>query len=302
MIVSAFTYVRNGLTLGYPFIESIRSLLPIVDEYIVVVGDSIDGSRAAVEALNDPRIRIIDTVWDETMRTGGKVFAQQANIGMEHCRRDADWLFHLQADEVLHENDLSLLKSAMEQHLPDRRLDGLLLPFIHFYGDYAHYAPSRRFHKYEVRIVRNNPSIRSFKDSMGFRKFADPSRSDEDKGDKLQVALVKAPVFHYSWARPPKKLTAKRLEFHKRYHQPDDFSDYLDRTEPEGYGYRDYDYLRPFSGTHPAIMQATVAAQDWTFVYDPRKNNMTFKEKVLKVVEELTGTQWFTYRNYRRIK
>ena len=148
MIVSAFTYVRNGFTYAYPFVESIKSLLPLADEYIVVIGKSNDGTREAVVALNNPKIKIVDTVWDEALRTGGKVFAQQANIGMDHCRTDADWLFHLQADEVLHEKELPLLRHALQQNVNNNAIEGLLFPFVHFYGDYHHYCPSRRFHKY----------------------------------------------------------------------------------------------------------------------------------------------------------
>ena len=299
MIVSAFTYVRNGFTYAYPFIQSIQSLLPLVDEYIVVIGKGDDGTREAVVALNDPKIKIVDTVWDEALRTGGKVFAQQANIGMDHCRKDADWLFHLQADEVIHEQDLPILQKAMQDIIGNTAIDGLLLPFIHFYGDYNHYCPSRRFHKYEIRIVKNSSAIRSYKDSKGFRIYENPQNQDGEKGTKLRVIKVPAAIYHYSWARPPKKLTAKRIEFHKKYTDSDDFIAEINQKEAEGYSYREYDYLKTFKGTHPDVMKDVVAAQDWTFVYDPKKNNMTPKEKLMKFLEDVTGKQFFTYKNYR---
>lgn len=302
MTVSAFTYVRNGFALGYPFLQSIRSLLPLVDEYIVVVGKGEDGTREAVAALKEAKIKIVDTVWDEALRTGGKVFAQQANTGMDHCRRDADWLFHLQADEVLHEKDLPTLKQSLETNANRADIDGLLFPFIHFYGDYNHYAPSRRFHKHEIRVVKNNPHIRSYRDSMGFRKYRNPVMQEKEEGVKLRAALVQATIYHYSWARPPKKMTAKRIEFNKRYTEDNGFIADMSRAEPEGYGYREYDYLKPFNGTHPAVMQSTVAAQDWAFDYDPAKNNMTGTEKFLKVLDDAIGLQPFTYRNYRRVR
>lgn len=302
MVVSAFTYVRNGFTYAYPFIESIKSLLPLVDEYIVVVGKGDDGSREAVVALNDPKIKIVDTVWDEQLRVGGKVFAQQANIGKDHCRADADWLFHLQADEVLHEQDLPRLKAIMEANVGNSNIDGLLFPFIHFYGDYQHYCPSRRYHRYEIRVIKNDPNIRSYKDSMGFRKYTNPAKQEEEKGEKLRALVVPATVYHYSWARPPKKLTAKRIAFGKMYTPSDDFIEELNRNETEGYSYREYDYLKTFTGTHPAVMQPVVAAQDWQFAYDPARSNMSAKEKVLKWVEDLTGKQLFTYKNYRMVK
>ena len=38
MKVSGFTFIKNAEMLGYPFIESIQSVLPIVDEFIIAVG------------------------------------------------------------------------------------------------------------------------------------------------------------------------------------------------------------------------------------------------------------------------
>jgi glycosyltransferase involved in cell wall biosynthesis len=295
MKLSAFTYVRNGNTYGYPFVESIQSLLPLVDEYIVVVGDSTDGTREAVANIGSEKIKIVDTVWDETLREGGKVFAQQANIGFDNCSKNADWLFHLQADEVIHENDLPLIRKTLEDNISTKGLDGFLLRFIHFYGDYRHYCPSRRFHQREIRIVRNSPHIRSYKDSMGFRKYSNP----DEKGDKLFVKQMNVPVYHYSWARPPKKMKAKQIEFARKYIATDDFVKDFEAKMGDEYGYREYDYLEMFTGSHPGVMKSTVAAQDWGFEYDPAKNNMSFKEKLLKLVEKLTGKQIFIYKNYR---
>lgn len=302
MKVSAFTYVRNGFTFGYPFIEAIKSVLPIVDEFIVVIGDSYDGSREAVKALGDPKIKIIDTIWDEHLRTGGKVFALQANIGMDNASKDADWLFHIQADEVIHEKDYATIRKAMEENLHRKEVDGLLLRFIHFYGDYLHYCPSRRFHQREIRIVRNDPKIRSYKDSMGFRKYNDPSNTDQEKGIKLQAVQIEASVYHYSWARPPKKQKAKRIEFTKRYTEKDDYIEDINKEHAQEFNYRGYDYLNTFTGTHPAVMLPVVKSQDWKFEYIPERNDMTFKEKVMRLLEKMTGKQFFIYKNYKVLR
>src|SRR4051812_26538400 len=127
MKVSAYSYVRNGIKYEYPFIQAILSVLPLCDEFIMVIGESTDGTREAVEAMGDARIRIVDTVWDENLRTAGKIFAQQANIGLDHVT--GDWAFHIQADEVLHENDIPLVRNAMEKYLNDRRVEGFLFNF-----------------------------------------------------------------------------------------------------------------------------------------------------------------------------
>ena len=301
MKISAFTYVRNGKTFGYPFIESIKSLLPIVDEYIVVVGDSTDGTREAVEKIGDDKIKIVDTIWDDNLRKGGKVFAQQANIGLDSASVDSDWLFHLQADEVIHENDFPVILKSLEENLNNNKVDGFLLKFINFFGDFNHYCPSRRFHQREIRIIRNDPSIRSYRDSMGFRKFHTPELINE-KGTKLLVKQMDATVYHYSWSKTPTTQKAKNIEFGKRYHATDDFIKDFEAVHGDAYDYREYDYLKVFTGTHPKAVQQVVAAQDWEFIYDPSKNNMTTKEKIMKFLEMLTGKQFFIYKNYKLLK
>ena len=70
----------------------------------------------------------------------------------------------------------------------------------------------------------------------------------------------------------------------------------------DAYDYHQYDYLKVFTGTHPAAIQQVVAAQDWKFNYDPSRNNMNRKEKIMKFLEMLTGKQFFIYKNYKVIK
>ena len=297
MKIGAFTYVRNGNTFGYPFIESIKSILPLVDEYIVVIGDSTDDTRAAVEAIGDSKIKIIDTIWDDTLRVGGKIFAQQTNIGIDNLSKDNDWLFHLQADEVIHEKDIDIIRQNLLDAIEDKNIEGFLLKFLNFFGDYNYYCPSRRYHQKEIRIIRNNPAIRSYKDSMGFRKFTSLHNATE-KGTKLFVKQIDATVYHYSYVKPPKKQNAKHIEFAKKYNTSDDFIEIYKAKYGEEYTYMDYDYLNKFFGTHPAVMDAVIKAKDWKFNYDPNINNMSFKEKFMKLVEDITGKQFFIYKNY----
>ena len=301
MKISAFTFLRNGLTYGYPFIESIKSLLPIVDEYIVVLGDSNDGSEKALLELKSSKIKIIHTIWSDKMRTGGKIFALQANIGIDNASKDSDWLFHLQADEVIHENDYPIILKNLHDHLHNKSVNGFLLKFINFFGDYDHYCPSRRFHQREIRIIRNDSAIRSYKDSMGFRIFKNKNDPSE-KGVKLKVIPIDASVYHYSWVRPPKKQKAKQIEFAKKYIESDDYINAYDKELGEEYNYREYDYLNKFTGSHPLVMKNVVNAQNWEFVYNPSKNNMTFKEKILRFIEKITNKQFFIYKNYKLIK
>src|SRR4030095_10433610 len=134
MKISGFTFIRNGVKLQYPFVESIHSILPVCDEMIVAVGDSADGTREAIEKLDHNKIKIIDTVWDDSLRDGGKILAQQTNIALDHI--SGDWGFYLQGDEVIHEKDFNVILHSAEKHLEDKRVEGLLFDYYHFYGNY----------------------------------------------------------------------------------------------------------------------------------------------------------------------
>lgn len=299
MKVTAFSYIRNGFIYDYPFLESIQSVLPLCDEFIMVIGDSVDGTREAVAALNNPKIRIIDTVWSEEAREKGYIFAQQSNLGLDHA--NGDWAFHIQADEVIHEKDYPAIRKAMTDNLDDKNVEGLLFHFINFFGDYKHYGPSRRFHNKEIRIIRPWKSIRSYRDSQGFRKYNNPEAPLEEKGEKLHVKLIDATVYHYSYTRNPHKQAQKLLEMARRYEKDEAKIQEIAERFKKGFDFSQIDVLEQFKGTHPAIMQTRIQNQDWEFNYNQPRGNMSFKEKLLYAIQKLTGKQLFTYKNYRTI-
>ena len=80
MKVSAFTFIKNGQILGYPFLQSIQSVLPIVDEFVVNVGESEDDTLSLIKSLNSSKIRIIQSNWNYTMQDRGYVYGQQKMI------------------------------------------------------------------------------------------------------------------------------------------------------------------------------------------------------------------------------
>lgn len=300
MKVSGFTYMRNSFKYGYPVIESIKSILPICDEFIAVVGKSDDGTREAIEAIGSDKIRIIDTEWDDALIKGGKVFAQQANIGLKAVT--GDWAFHIQSDEVFHENDLAEIKKAMEDNLDDKSIEGFLFNFIHFIGDYKHIGTTRKWHRREIRIIRNDPSFYSYKDSQGFRSY--PSLNDyknETNSRKLHVKLLNARIFHYSYCRNPDLLLGKAKRF-SSYYQPEA------KTEEQFAAYKTFDFetvadiLAPFEEPHPATMKDTIAKQDWVFKHNPNKIDLSPRRMMLHRIEKITGWRIGEYKNYKLIK
>lgn len=296
--ISAYTYVRNGLTMKYPFIESIQSAIDIVDEYIVVLGDSVDGSREAILNLKNPKIKIVDTVWDMSLREGGKLFALQSNVGLDHVT--GDWILHLQADEVLHESDIQKLKGYILQYDRNPKAEGLLFPFLNFRGDYNHIHTGRQAHRFEIRAFRKNPLIRSYKDSQGFRKFSSlEAYTVGEKGQKLKVVKIDIPVFHYNYVRPPKVMKEKAKVFSSLYHT-DQWLEENFKTADE-VDYNVIDKLEVFKGTHPKVMNEVIQKKDWDFVSDPSKRRSSLRHKILNKLEDWTGYRIGEYKNYRII-
>ncbi|PSK94880.1 hypothetical protein [Taibaiella chishuiensis] len=298
MTISGFTYVRNGFKYGYPFIPSLQSLLPVVDELIVVVGDSTDGTREAIVALNDPRIKIIDTVWDEKMREGGTIFAQQSNLGLDQV--SGQWAVHLQVDEVLHENDQARLRQLIYTADKDPQVEGLLFPFYHFWGDFNHIRNTRKTHPFEIRAFRNTGRIWSYKDSQGFRKYSsEEAYRAGEAGEKLRVLNSHVPVYHYSYSRNPALMKRKADYFNRFWHNDEWVHNH---TTQKPFDFNEVDRLERFDKPHPVYMNETIAAQDWTFDYDPAQSNMSLKDRVMFLLNKLTGKRLFEFENYKLIR
>ncbi|MDB5246300.1 MAG: hypothetical protein JWQ40_694 [Segetibacter sp.] len=294
MKISGFSYVRNGFEYGYPFLEAIKSILPICDEFVIAVGESTDGTREAIEKLDPEKIKIVDTVWDMRFRGEGKVFAQQANIALDNVT--GDWAFHIQADEVIHENDLPKIVAAIKQYNDNSKVEGFILPFFHFWGSYNYVRTSRRVHKHEVRIFRTNKLVRSYADSQGFRRYSSLNTyEDGEKGEKLNVKKINAPVFHYNGVRPDKIQKRKMHTF-----------DFLHNAQSAEEAYEQFDYnnidrVEEFKGSHPAVMKEKVDSQDWQFTFDPKKSVWRTKDKIMQPIEDLLGFKIGEYKNYKLI-
>ncbi|MBA4053102.1 MAG: hypothetical protein C0490_00160 [Marivirga sp.] len=298
MKISGYTYVRNGLQFCYPFLEAIQSVLPIVDEFIVVLGDSTDGSREGILSLGSEKIRIVDSVWNLNVRKGGKLFAQQSNIGLDEVK--GDWVIHVQADEVIHENDLSKLKDYITEFDKDKEVEGLLFPFLNFRGDFEHIQSGRSRHRYEIRAFRNNPLIRSYRDSQGFRKYTSMDAYNKgEKGKKLKVVKVDIPVFHYSYVRHPKAMQAKARFFTSFYY---DESVIEKEFKAEEFDYNKVDRLERYTGSHPQVMHENIRNKNWDFTYDPSKRKFKWRHEILNKIEDLTGWRIGEYKNYILLK
>ncbi len=290
MKVSGFTFVRNAIKYDYPVVEAINSILPLCDEVIVCVGKSEDDTLALIESIPSNKIKIVHSVWDDSLREGGRVLAVETDKAFDAVSPDSYWAFYIQGDEIVHEKYLPAIRQAMEQYKDDKRVEGLLFDYTHFYGSYDYIGLSRRWYRHEIRIIRNDKTIRSYRDAQGFRK----------EGRKLNVKKIDASIFHYGWVKPPKFQQAKAETFSKLWHS----DEWIERNIPktEEFDYTPIDRLDHFTGTHPKVMQLRVNRINWKFEIDPtRKKDIKFRHKVLHWIEDLTGKRLFEYKNYKII-
>lgn len=241
--LSGFSIVRNAVKYGYPVAESLRSLAPLVEELVVAVGRSEDDTLGLIRSLGIPQLRIVETVWDEHMRTGGRVLAQQTNIALAECRHP--WALYLQADEVLHEADYPALRAALDRCYDDPLVDALRFRFVHFEGTYGYVNPLR--YRSQCRAVRNNGVIESVGDAAGF------GRKD---GQRLRARSSGARVFHYGWARPPEMMMKKTLAFERLWVDDATVQARFQNVPPEKLG--DVDLAFRYRGTHPAVMAESI--------------------------------------------
>jgi len=274
MKISGFSFVRNGIKLYYPVVESIMSILSIVDEFIVAVGKGDDDTRKKISDINDPKIRIIDTVWEEKYFKKGIINSIQTDIAMKEC--SGDWLFYLQADEVVHEKYLPVIEKRCEQLLDNRAVEGLLFRYKHFWGDYDHYHTGHGWYPNEIRIVRNLPEIHSWQSAQSFRKFDyyDNPRQ-KDGHSKLSVAKVDAEIYHYGWVRPPHLMQNKKRALDSVHWGLKRAENYYDRA-PGEFDYGPLNLLTEFEGTHPAVMEKMISEFNWKdkLQYSGKSNKM----------------------------
>ena len=289
MKVSGFTIVRNAIKYDYPVIESIQSLLPLVDELIVLVGNSDDETFELISSIQNQKLKIYQSVWNDELREGGQVLALETDKCKKLVSDDSDWLFYLQADEVLHEKDYEKIRLELNAWKDDKRVEGILLKYKHFYGSYDFVGDFRRWYKHEIRIIRNDSAIKSYRDAQGFRI----------NGRKLHVKKCDATVYHYGWVKHPKFQQAKQESFHRMWHDDKWIKENV--LSNDQFDYSKIDSLKKFEGIHPSTMHERIKKSNWKFDFDPSLKKFSFKNRLLYFVESKTGYRPGEYKNYKII-
>jgi glycosyltransferase involved in cell wall biosynthesis len=295
MKLSGFTILRNGHTFDYPYLESVQSLLPLVDEMVIAVDPGSPGDESLPklrEAFGqNPKVRFVETRWDwesPEKRQGGRVLAEETNRAAKLCT--GDWLIYLQADEVLHESAAPILRGLMRKYLFDERIEALVFPYIHLYGNYSTFQHTRSAYRREVRAFKRISGAVSVGDAQSFRK---------PDGSKLRGVIVPTPVFHYGWVRKPEAMQEKTLFMDGLYHA-------APGATGDNYRYKRFWGLREFRETHPKFMWDRISRQNWKWDWQHLPMTWSWKKDLKKVlsdvIEHFSGWRPFEYRAYRLVK
>lgn len=277
-----YSFGKNLVKLDYPVVEAVRSILPICDRFVFAVGKSADGTRELVASI-DPKVQIIDTEWPG-VKVDGTVLSIEANKALAAAQATGcDWGFYLQADEVVHEDDLPKIKQTADRWAADTRVKALLFRYLHFVLDYRTTDPWM-YHK-ASRINRLDDSCEIVGDACGpaLKQFDGPRPYLDKHHLGKAVEYAHARIFHYGWVKTRAQLEEKlRMveelwwgtldEQEKNRRKQKKFGDFFDR----------YKILKTFTGSHPAVMREKIAAHP---PYDPKRNrylNPRFYAEVLR--------------------
>lgn len=317
MKISGFSMGKNTGKLYYPLKQAILSVLPIVDEFYVALGDSDadDSSRDEILSIGSDKIKIIDTVWDIEKYPRGMEHAHQTDIAKSHC--SGNWLFYVQSDEVVHEKDLPLIRQKCEQYLEDTRVEGFLFDYIHFWGDYQHVQNSHTWYRKEIRIIRNDSDIHSWESAQSFRRIPDfdgLNYRQQENTYKLKVIGLDANIYHYGWVRPPSLMASKIKSFNVNHRGKKKVTQMIqDKQFGDIYDYGPLNRVPLFHGTHPAVMKEWIDTFDWQdqlrqsgpiSINRPRSKHNILKYRIISFIEKwlLFGRRLGEFKNYILLK
>jgi len=297
--ISGFSLVRNGVQFEYPFLESWRSLLPLVDELVLNIGKSDDSSLAVAQKFareeGQGKVKTIETIWplnDPEKKKSGLILSEQTNIALDGCSND--WCFYIQADEVLHEEDYPVIRESLKHAQANREIEAIVFQYQHFYGSYNVIQQTRSSYRREMRIVKKSSGARSIGDAQSFRKL------NLGQATKLNAILTAARIFHYGWVKTPDAMKEKTVFMDQLYHGTQESQEIP--YSGDNFRYKRFWGLSEYQGTHPKVMLERIEKQGWK--WDLRHSPFTFtlpdlKKVILDGYEKITGHRPFEFKNYK---
>jgi glycosyltransferase involved in cell wall biosynthesis len=292
MKISGFSFVRDGVRFGYPFEESIRSALPLCDEFIVAVGEGQDGTLERLRAMDEPKLRILPTRWNENIRRHGYVYAQQKMIAQFNCT--GDWALYLESDELLHEDELDRLRHIMEKALHDPRVEALAFNYHHFWGEPGLVRNTPGLYRKATRAIRND--LRSIApDGLYWAVIRD--RNLIGRRNKRRTRYPRAldtgvHIYHYGNTRAEHYLKPRARTVNQYWSRKIWFDQYGNISPAT---------VEPFAGTHPRAIREWLVEhgnQELKFNPDHRLSRRQRKHLILAALERKFGWD-FSKKHFR---
>jgi len=292
-LVSGFTFIKHGLSLGYPIKESIDSISPLCDEVIINVGfddpnlEEDDGTwQYLQDNFPDDKYTFLKSYWDPEKMSHGLILSEQTNIALNKCRGEI--CFYIQGDETIHQDDYSLIEDGIDKMKNSPNLQGLIFNYLHFYGNVNIIKYTRSIYRREVRIIRNHIGLKSYLDAQGFRF---------ENGEKPLSLLIKARIFHYGWARSEKVMSDKVQVMDRFYHGKN--------HQGNKFKYQRIWGLKPFKQTHPQFIQQWIEKNRNDLDIMSLKLDFKWKDISLVIsdlIENLTNFRLGEFKNYKIAK
>ena len=281
MKISAATLIGNAIKFDYPIVESIKSLEPYVDEYVVnLKADSEDETEKLImdNFGSNPKFKIFKSVW-EGKDQGMAFFRNQTNKALDQCT--GDWVFYLQGDECVHEDEMKNLRSIIEEADTAGKV-AIAMNFLHFEKNYSkikkNYSEGFDAYEKEVRIIKNGIGIRSSGDAMGFCYTQGPlagqpvfingiwgfgGAGDTGPASETLYRVSKLNMYHYGYIKKEETMLEKKLYLKEFYFSDPAMTEELKIIEngkirSNGNKYKYSRQLNNFTGTHPSSMKERI--------------------------------------------
>jgi hypothetical protein len=183
---------------------------------------------------------------------------------MEALDDDIEWAYQIQADEVLHENSIPILRSAPLGMVANNK-SAARVHFIHFMANYETTFPF--CYDALVRVASRRKMWEIIGDGVQFAKHS--AGCDAIPEEEVLDTVIQ--VFHYGKVKEAEKGFRKEWEFQQLYKDigfPD--PKMMEMVKTTGKEACDYVYLfedhvrkgtiKKFTGVHPLVMKDRIAA------------------------------------------
>ncbi len=198
MLLSIYTYIKDGITHDLHAIEMLKHHLPLADEIVVNEGYSTDGTYEKMKDLS-PKLRIFRTHWEKP-KDSFTWYVTLKDASRRACQ--GEWCLHLDADEFVPEWEFDEIR----RYIATAKEDLIPLRFMNFYGNYKVYHPNPAAVNWpgkKMILHRNLPTIEFWGDGANVRRQGTELNWDDYASAKFFTC------HHFGTVRTPARLRQK---------------------------------------------------------------------------------------------